>query len=82
MQPQPGHVTRAHLLVNPLKSEFLIYLHGGIYRIIHHGDYAIYTTMEVYEKFTLQWVKVAVQGLNIQIIHSYMVTLLWLNNYL
>ena len=27
-------------------------------------------------------VKVAVQGLNIQIIHSYMVTLLWLNDYL
>ena len=26
--------------------------------------------------------KVAVQGLNIQIIHSYMVMLLWLNNYL
>ena len=56
MQPQPGHVTRAHLLVNPLKSEFLIYLHGGIYRIISMVDYAIYTTMEVYEKFTLQWV--------------------------
>ena len=27
-------------------------------------------------------IKVAVQGLNIQIIHSYMVMLLWLNNYL
>ena len=27
-------------------------------------------------------IKVAVQGLNIQIIHSYMVMFLWLNNYL
>ena len=46
MQPQPGHVTRAHLLVSPLRSVFLIYLHGGIYRIISMVDYAIYTTME------------------------------------
>ena len=56
MQPQPGHVTRAHLLVNPLRSVFLIYHHCGIYGIISMVDYAIYTTMEVYEKFTLQWV--------------------------
>ena len=57
MQPQPGHVTRAYLLVNPLRSVFFIYHHGGIYRIISMVDYAIlYTTMEVYEKFTLQWV--------------------------
>ena len=27
------------------------------------------------------FLKVAVQGLNIQIIHSYMVMFLWLNNY-
>ena len=45
-----------HTSVNPLKSEFLIYLHGGIYRIIHHGDYGIYTSMEVYEKYTPQGV--------------------------
>ena len=54
MQPQPGHVTRAHLLVNHLRSVFFIYNHGGIYRIISMVDYAIYTTMEVFEKFTLQ----------------------------
>ena len=48
--------TMVHTSVNPLKSEFLIYLHGGIYRIIHHGDYAIYTTMVVYEKYTPQGV--------------------------
>ena len=29
VQPQPGHVTRAHLLFNPLRSAFLIYHHGG-----------------------------------------------------
>ena len=48
--------TMVHTSVNPLKSEFLIYLHGGIYHIIHHGDYAIYTSMEVYEKYTPQGV--------------------------
>ena len=45
-----------HTSVNPLKSEFLIYHHGGIYRIISMVDYAIYTTMEVYEKYTPQGV--------------------------
>ena len=45
-------MTRAHLLVNPLRSVFLIYHHGGIYRIISMVDYAIYTTMVEYEKYT------------------------------
>ena len=47
MQPQPGHVTRAHLLVNPLRNVFLIYYHGGIYRIISMVDYAIYTQPKI-----------------------------------